>query len=48
MSKTMKDNKMSDKLTVKEVLLELRKIKNHFIQSKEYVGLERIKAMSNF
>jgi transposase len=31
MSKTMKENKMFDKLTVKEVLLELRKIKKTFI-----------------
>ena len=31
MSKTMKENKLFDKLTVKEVLLELRKIKNTFI-----------------
>ncbi len=31
MSNTMKENKMFDKLTVKEVLLELRKIKKTFI-----------------
>ena len=31
MSKTMKENKLFDILTVKEVLLELRKIKNTFI-----------------
>jgi len=31
MSKTMKENKMFDKLTVREVLLELRKIKKTFI-----------------
>ena len=31
MSRTMKENKLFDKLTIKEVLLELRKIKKTFI-----------------
>ena len=31
MSKTMKENKLFNKLTIKEVLLELRKIKKTFI-----------------